>query len=133
MVKHEPLSNEDLRREFKKYNIEFSDNVFRFTPSYSLTRKISFGLEVVKTISLGNSKTPIWKKIAFWTLRLTFTKGDSWLEDILDYRFDYDLTFELKDGSRYRKVLRDIDLFKNKLILEKLNADIQNQLIPDVL
>ncbi len=114
-----------LTREFNKYKIAYSERVFTFKPNYSDRKEVKIQLDELKNVRLEKSKPRAIKVIPFWISRIltfdTFTET-SWFEYWLEYRFDYDLIFELNNGREHRKIIKHFDMFLNKRIMERLNS-----------
>lgn len=125
-MKRKPLSQADVIREFKKYKIQFDGKVITFKPGLLSQLVVHVELSELEEVSLKKSVAMWYHVVVFWGIRIMTWSDylkDTLTPNVVDYRFNYDLIFRLKDGTRYVKVISRFDMFMNKRILEYLNCE----------
>lgn len=107
----------------RKVGVILDGEALRFTP-FKEDQEITIQLDSIVSASVVRSRISLMRKILFWTQRILFWNnrlGSAALDGHTEYRYLYDLTFELRDSSSCRKQIQDFDLFGLTSALDQFN------------
>ncbi|MBR9860023.1 hypothetical protein GYB22_04625 [bacterium] len=124
MHKVEDITIEELQEDLVSLDMKYTNGRIEFQEK-KRNEIIQIDMSAVSLVKIEDGQTPITKIILFWLVRIlthnSYSESSLW-QSKLEYRYDKDLVFELKDRTAYRKLLKDVDFTMAYRVLKKLNA-----------